>query len=166
MKRRIKIGITIAVVLAVCAWMVYSSPRHMISKELHIKIPKAESISYVDSHGGAFGEGETFCAMQFDTMNGSVLSAQISMDQNWRKFPLAENLAILMFGGEKDGVVYTDEFANRYNIPEIRNGFYYFQDRLNLTNEDANLLHSSALNVTISLYDLDNSTLYYLKYDT
>ena len=39
---------------------------------------------------------------------------------------MTENLQLLMYGGEKEDHFYNYNLADASNIPEIKNGYYYF----------------------------------------
>ena len=166
MKKQIILSGVIGILVVVGIAMLYTSPKNMIARQLHIEIPIAENVEYTDDHGGWFGEGAAFGKLKLDGTNGQAFLEKVQKDETWSKLPITENLKLLMYGGEKDGVTYTDEFAHRFEIPETTNGYFYFLDRLNSSHSDENLLDGSALNFTFSLYDVDNNTLYFLKVDT
>lgn len=83
----------------------------------------------------------------------------------WKKLPFTEDLETLMYGGEKNGISYGYEFAIKYNIPHIENGYYYFRDKNNKYTAD-NFLDSEVLNFQLIIYDSDTHLLYYFEFDT
>lgn len=156
----------IAILLIALLHGINSAPKNIISKQLAIKIPETEKTEYTDSHGGFHGDGLAFGKLTFDSKNRNKMNLQLSKNEDWSALPLPENIFILMYGGEKGGVTYTDCFSEKLGIPEIVDGYYFFWDDLNQSKGDTDLLNRSALNFTLSLYDTKAHILYFMKYDT
>ena len=73
-----------------------------------------------------------------------------------------------MYGGEKEDHFYNYNLADASNIPEIKNGYYYFYDRhanSKDTKDDTNIFRGS-FNFSLALYDLDADIMYLLEFDT
>ena len=57
----------------------------------------------------------------------------------------------------------------RYSIPKIENGYYYFLDRHNESNDkydDTNLNNRASWNFTLAIMDIDTNIIYYYELDT
>ncbi len=66
---------------------------------------------------------------------------------------------------EKDVLI----FYERYDIPNINDGYYYFVDRhYDAINkyDDSMLNKRSSYNFCLALYDLENKIIYYYELDT
>ena len=89
--------------------------------------------------------------------------------RDWTPLPLSENLQLMMYGGEKDGVNYGYNLAEEAHWPVINNGVYKFVDRqirVGDQSDDSYLLDRYSFNFSVAVYDLDTDTLYYFEYDT
>ena len=89
--------------------------------------------------------------------------------KDWNKLPLSENLNLVMFGGEKDGVIYGYEFAKEAHMPKIENGYYIFEDsqlKGKDKSDDSELLNRSSFNFEIAIYDCDTDRMYYFEFDS
>lgn len=145
------------------------SNKDYIAKQIKIEIPHVLNIEHMDDHGGFHGDGQRFAKIEFDKNNGSNIISQIEKSEIWNEMPLTENLNTIMYGGVKDNVEYTDKFAEKFGIPEIENGYWYFIDRHSKSTQpksDIELLNRHSINFTLSMYDRDNNTLYYFEFDT
>ena len=89
--------------------------------------------------------------------------------KNWNELPLSENLNLIMFRGEKNGVTYGYELAKEAHIPKIENGYYIFEDRSSESKDstdDKELFNRYSFNFSIAIYDCDTNKLYYFEFDT
>lgn len=121
-------------------------------------------IDEYDSHGGLQGEGSYRLIMDCSQSRKKALKRVAG----WNRLPLSENLRLIMYGGEKNGVEYAYDLASDAKIPEINNGFYKFINRnpnaADKYSDDIFAAHS--FNFSLAIYDLDADILYYYKYDT
>lgn len=88
---------------------------------------------------------------------------------NWTPLPLSENLNLIMYGGEKDGISYGYNLAEKAKIPAIENGYYYFYDRHSKStdsSDDSELFSRASFNFSIAVYDSDTDRMYYFDFDT
>ena len=118
-----------------------------------------------DSHGGFHGDGSYYLILD---CSQNAEKARNTVD-GWEELPLSENLYIIMFGGEKDGINYGHHLAEEAHLPMIENGVYKFVDRHSEStdeSDDSQLLDRSSYNFSLAVYDLDTDTLYYFEYDT
>ena len=99
---------------------------------------------------------------------GDMLEAlEVIMD--WKKLPLSENLNLIMYGGEKDGVIYAHNLSSEAHMPKIENGYYIFEDRHSESSDskdDSELFERFSYNFSIAIYDTDTDRMYYFEFDT
>ena len=118
-----------------------------------------------DTHDGFYGDGSYYLIL--DCSEETEQAAELIKD--WTLLPLTENLELVMYGGEKDGLSYEYNLAEEAHWPTIRNGVYKFVDRHSeATNksDDTNLMGRHSFNFSVAVYDLDTNTLYYFEFDT
>ena len=118
-----------------------------------------------DTHGGIHGDGSYYLIL--DCSEKSGMAREIIKD--WKTLPLTENLQLLMYGGEKDGVKYSYDFAEEAHWPVVQNGVYKFFDDQNEAvdkSDDTNLFNRYSFNFSIAMYDLDSNIFYYYEIDT
>lgn len=111
------------------------------------------------------GDGEYFITADCYKSRDIILN-QI---KNWNQLPLTNNLQLLMYGGEKDGITSFAIPSNEIEIPNINKGYYYFLDRHDEAiyyNSDENVLNRFSYNFTIALYNEETNKLYYYELDT
>lgn len=143
----------------------------VISNYMGISVASCEVLQEKDSHGGFFGEGQTFVELQateteFDHIVGKMTS-------KWKDFPLTENISQAVYGKvTKEGndmPLIVDEDSNSKLIPSIEKGYYYFEDRNDLSidsADDSKLFKRSSYNFTLVICDEDRNKIYYIEYDT
>lgn len=134
-----------------------------IKKLAKVDVSNCEIVQGKDTHSDFLGDGEKLVV--YDCSQEDILP-QI---KNWKTLPLSENLNLMMYGGEKEGVTYLYNLASENNIPYIEEGYYYFlnenPESISI-NGDKNLFNAHSFNFTIMLYDLSTNFIYYFKYDT
>ena len=111
------------------------------------------------------GDGEYFITADCYKSRDIILN-QI---KNWNPLPLTNNLQLLMYGGEKDGITSFAIQSNEIEIHNINKGYYYFLDRHDEAiyyNSDENVLNRFSYNFTIALYNEETNKLYYYELDT
>ena len=122
-------------------------------------------VEELDTHGGFHGDGSYYLVL--DCSNNKEKALEIIAE--WNKLPLSENLNLIMYGGEKDGVTYGYELAQEAHIPKIENGYYIFEDRSSESKnstDDMELFERYSFNFSIAIYDCDTDTVYYFEFDT
>ncbi len=88
---------------------------------------------------------------------------------SWNKLPLSENLNLIMYGGEREGVTYNYNLAEKAKIPEVENGYYCFLDRHSTSKDnrdDSELFHRNSFNFSLAVYDSAIDMMYYFEFDT
>ncbi len=122
-------------------------------------------ISEKDSHGGFLGDGELIVV--FDC--SEIADSLAEQTKSWRRLPLSENLQLMMYGGTRDGGIYSYNKAEENGIPELSNGCYFFINRQvseDEAHDDAALFDGASFNFSLFLYDEDACRLYYYELDT
>ena len=105
-----------------------------------------------DTHGGFHGDGSYYLIL--DCSEETEQAAELIKD--WTLLPLTENLQLVMYGGEKDGVSYGYNLAEEAHWPTISNGVYKFVDRHSeATNksDDTNLMGRHSFNFSVVTID-------------
>lgn len=118
-----------------------------------------------DTHGGFLGDGSYYLILDCSDNKEQVLEKV----QDWNKLPLSENLNLIMYGGEKDGVKYGYDLTEEAHMPAIENGYYMFEDRHSESKDsrdDSDLFGRYSLNFSIAIYDSDTDKMYYFEFDT
>lgn len=159
------IGMTVGV-LVLCILVTITSPRYKASKILSTDLPRPVATQWYDDHGGFFGDGELYGTLVFNASDGKALEKHLQSQETWHALPPTEDLEILLYGGEKNGMNYVSRLADGWNAPKVTKGYYYFYDRFHNTSMDDQLLDAYALNVTVGLYDSERETLYVMTFDT
>ena len=158
--RKIIYSILIAIIIFTITGCMSLSTIEYIKLETNIDISKCNILIDNDGHGGFLGDGEYFVKADCSNDSKNMLN-QISF---WNELPLPEDIQLIMYGGEKDGINYQYKFADKVGIPEIKNGVYLFVDRH--IQSDKSFLNRSSYNFTVVLYDKDFDTFYYYEYDS
>jgi hypothetical protein len=129
-----------------------------ISKRLDLNMDSCRIIESEDTHGGFLGDGHYFAKVSCDKVDTS----------NWGELPLSEELQEVL------NLKYCDNkgcynIYEKYNISDIKNGYYYFYDRYSdSTNptDDSDINNRSSYNFTVAIYDKDNKIIYFYELDT
>ena len=122
-------------------------------------------VEELDTHGGFQGDGSYYLILDCSDNKEKALK----IVEEWNKLPLSENLNLIMYGGEKDGIAYGYELAKEAHIPKIENGYYIFEDRHSEkadSSDDTQLFNRYSFNFSIAVYDCDTAKLYYFEFDT
>lgn len=119
----------------------------------------------IDTHGGFHGDGSYYLTLDCSDNRKEALEKI----NGWKKLPLEENLSLMMYGGEKNGTNYYYNFAEDAKIPEIKNGYYIFEDRHYESTDSADsseVLDRGSFNFSIAIYDCDTDKFYLIMEDT
>lgn len=122
-------------------------------------------VEEADTHGGFHGDGAHRLILDC-SQKPEQAEALVS---GWWELPLPENLSLILYGGERDGVVYGYDLAEEAGLPVVEHGWYRFYDRHgeSADPEDASALFDrSSYNFSLGIYDSDTDQLYYFEYDT
>ena len=162
--------IFIVAIVSIYTILVISNIRNVkkfIKNNTGIAVSKCKKVVENDNHGGFHGDGETM--KEYDCSK-----VDIKVDEGkLKKFPLSENLNLIMYGGEKDGVKYMYNLASESGIPYIEEGYYYFFDDYGKMykdtddyNSDKKLFDRYSFNFTLIMFDSNTKHLYYYEFDT
>ncbi|MBF4695759.1 hypothetical protein [Fusibacter ferrireducens] len=166
--KRLKIIFIIGCICALCSCS-HKSNIDYVSKDLRINLPDNIEYNLVDTHGGFHGDGELLVTVKFDEESRKNLLEDIKSNKSWKKLPLAPDLELIMYGGERNGITYSYKLAESAGIPTIENGYWLFIDRfndINIIHDSQNLFDRGSFNFTLALFDTDNNVLYYYEFDT
>lgn len=122
-------------------------------------------VKEVDTHGGFHGDG-AYSLILDCSQKPEQAETLVS---GWMELPLPENLSLILYGGERDGVLYGYDLAEEAGFPVVEHGWYRFCDRHGESTEpeDASALFDrSSYNFSLGIYDGDTDQLYYFEYDT
>ena len=150
----------VCIVFSFCS-MVGSGP----AKYFGFKTNTFTVIDEKDTHGGFHGDGSYYLIL--DCSEKREQATELTKD--WTPLPLTENLQLIMYGGERNGVNYGNNLAGEAGWPIINNGVYKFVDRHSEAvdkSDDTNLFNRHSYNFSVAVYDLDTNTLYYFELDT
>lgn len=149
--------VTIILLISGCSWQ----EDGYTFKKRHFDVVLEQN-----THGGFHGDGQ-YCLVLDCSGNPEKALENI---ENWKKFPLPENLKVVAYGGiAPNGHGWSSLFPEEVKMPEIENGYYYFYDRhyeaVDPTDDDE-LYNRASFNFDFAIYDADNEMLYYLREDT
>ncbi|MBQ6293943.1 MAG: hypothetical protein IJK77_08835 [Lachnospiraceae bacterium] len=116
-----------------------------------------------DTHGGFLGDGSYYLILDCSA------NAEKALDivKEWNPMPLSENLDLIMYGGERDNVIYGYELAEEAHWPKIEHGYYKFKDeQSDDPADDSGLFDRYSYNFEIAVYDTDTDFFYFFKFDT
>ena len=122
-------------------------------------------VDQLDTHGGFMGDGAYYLILDCSENRAAALEKI----KAWKPLPMSESLQLLMYGGEKDGIIYGYNMAERGNIPKVENGYYWFEDRHSESKnseDDSEIFDRHSMNFSIAVYDCDADRLYYFEFDS
>lgn len=117
-----------------------------------------------DSHNDFLGDGSYYlildCSNNIDTALKNI--------DHWNQLPLSENLNLIMYGGNRDGIAYRYNLSEKAHLPVIENGYYCFLDRHSkaIDSSDDSGLFRGSFNFSLAVYDSDTNRFYYFEFDT
>lgn len=138
-----------------------SNNKNIISK-IELDNNTCKIISEIDNHSGFNGDGDYFAKIECIDVKYDKLS------DNWKKLPLSDTLDTVSKIDKCDSKGCMNIYE-KYNIPNITNGYYYFLDRHQKSNnkyDDKNLNNRTSYNYTLAILDKDTNTIYYYELDT
>ena len=138
---------------------IYNKSLKRITNNIEINPSNCRLEEEVDTHGGFLGDGDYFAKLS---------CSKIDVSKHWKELPLSESLdkATKTLQCTGDGC---KDIYERFNIPNITNGYYYFLDRHGESDnkyDDTNLNDRTSWNYTIAILDKDTNIIYYYEIDT
>ena len=111
----------------------------------------------IDTHGGFNGDGDYFVKIECNKIN--------NLKDNWKNLPLTDSLKEVMEMEQCDSKSCKNVYK-KYNIPNIKNGYYYFIDKKTNSSDEVNINNKSSYNFILALLDKDTNMIYYYELDT
>lgn len=134
-----------------------------IGKEIELDLSECKIVNESDTHEGLLGDGDYFAKIKCNEYDSDVLR------EKWQELPISEGIKTALDMEQCDGKGCKNVF-DKYSIPDIEYGFYYFKDRTpeetDDRKDDTNLNNRSSYNFTVALFDVYKSTIYYYELDT
>ena len=161
-KKTILLIILLPLVLIGCSLKNEIDPYKYIYDNLSIDVSSCELTDHDSSYFSPLGDGQRY--ISFDCSEHDIVGS-IS---DWSVFPLSENLNRAIYGIETE-TSSEKGLCGQYNCPKIENGYYYFYNRhRNATdvNSDGDLYDLGSRNFTFAMYDIENTRLYYIEFDS
>ena len=149
-------------IVAALVFLLSGCSSNNILKKIEINNASCEVIEQKDTHGGFLSDGDYFAMIKCFDLSTNDLS------DNWKKLPLSDELNIVKQMEQCDDKD-CKTFTEKYNIPDITNGYYLFIDRYEGAKNkyDCTEVNSrSSYNFSLAMYDIDNSIIYYYELDT
>lgn len=121
-----------------------------VSRNLQISVTRGGVLRSWETHGGFHGDGETYTELY-----GRII---IPDSEFWHILPAPEEFWHLAANCRDDN--------DQPVIPEITEGFWYFQNRHPNNNDPTAIKNYGSWNYTLAVYDSVNQILYYYELDT
>jgi hypothetical protein len=122
--------------------------KEKVAEKLSLNLSGAMVVEEWDTHGGFHGDGEAFLKMTVADGFENTLGA------GWRAFPLTEESEVYRYYYEWGGMFENPDKPNEKIIPEIENGFWWYE------------AEGAGLNFNFAALDMDTDTLYYYEFDS
>ena len=149
------------VILLITGCSILNCSNDSIISDMGIKDTTCEIVEEKDTHSGFLGDGEYFAKIKCSNIEDKL-------NKKWRELPISEELkeaTEIKQCNSKD----CKDIYERYNIPNIENGYYYFKDRHSESiDEDdyTDINNRPSYNFTFAILDKDTNTIYYYELDT
>ena len=127
-----------------------------MGRMLNLDLGLATLESWRDTHGGFHGDGETIAVITLPEDRASEAESIMHYNILWKPLPMTEELYPVLWG---DSPLCAD-------IPEVKNGWYFFCDEQGQPYTGESLFSRPALNFTLAVYDAESRTIYYFELDT
>ena len=155
-------SIACGIILFIFVYRYVSNSRlQYISKNLLLDITNCTIERDKDTHDGFLGDGDYFAKLTCSEKEEKEIKTK------WKILPISSELqkVLDMKKCDNDGCKSVFE---KYSIPNITNGYYYFYDRHSESkdNSEKEINKRSSYNFSIGIYDSDNDILYYYELDT
>ena len=160
MRKHIYLGVLLIIVFFISGCT--NKNLNKISNRLNTNLDNCKIESEKDTHGGFLGDGDYFAKLDCSSIDENEIKS------NWKELPLSEELKEVMELIQCNNNECKNTYE-RYNIPNIESGYYYFYDRHTDSKDrknDEELNSRSSYNFSIGIYDVDNKIIYYYDLDT
>ncbi len=145
-----------------CSFFAYTAP---LEKYYNISKDDFIVIDEEDNHGGFPSDGSYYLIL--DCSENKEKAYEIISD--WNELPLSENLQLIMYGGERNGICYGYNLSEEAKMPKVENGYYRFYDRHSEStdpSDDSDIFRRCSYNFSLAVYDSDTDIMYYFDFDT
>ena len=156
MKKIINILLLLVLVLLI------SGCSNNILKSIELENNSCKIIKEKDTHGGFNGDGDYFALIKCSNIDYKKLS------NNWHELPISDTLKKVL-EIERCDDKNCKNIYDRYSIPKLKKGYYYFIDR----HPEAKDIYSekevdnrASYNFTIAILDPIKDNIYYYELDT
>lgn len=149
--------ILLLMIIIICS--ACSNRKENIAKKIEIDLENCSVIKEKDTHGGFLGDGDYFAKIE---------CSKLELSDHWNDLPFSENIQKLLKLESCDNTS-CQTVLERYQIPKIENGSYFFLDRHSSSTNpyDDSLVHTRAsYNYSLAIYDKNSKTIYYYELDT
>ena len=149
------------IVLLIILFLVTGCSNNNVISNLGLNKDNCKIIEEKDTHSGFLGDGDYFAKIKCSKIEDKIL-------KKWNKLPISEPLKEAT-ELEQCNSKSCENIYERYNIPDIENGYYYFKDRHSeSTNkyDDTDINNRPSYNFTFAILDKDTNTIYYYELDT
>lgn len=127
---------------------------------------KTYTLMYANEDRGSHYDGYT--EYVFSDLKLSEIQKTVGSGAKWKKYSSESPINILLYGGERDGIYFSNIINFDLNISE---GYYFFSDKqnskTNYSEDDIAEIYSRAsINFVLAIIDTYERQLYYFRYDT
>ena len=138
-----------------------------VSSQIKVDILSGEIMEINDSHGGFHGDGLSIIKIKIEDKEFE----QKLIDSDVWDIKLSKLIEAFLYGYEENNCSYGPFIADENDnplIPKVQNAYYFIKDRQEngYDLQELDLLDNPSINVTIAVYDMDTSILYYCEEDT
>jgi hypothetical protein len=140
--------------------MIFTNRLKDIGLNMEINTDSCKIEESKDTHGGVLGDGDYFAKIKCSKIP--------ELSSNWKKLPLSSEIDKALSMKFCDGNGCKDTYE-KYLIPKLESGYYYFFDRHDLANDindDSELNNRSSWNFSVAIYDFEENIIYYYELDT
>ena len=159
--RILNITFITGIILVICGCS-HANKIENISKIIEVDITNCQTENVFDSHAGLSGNGEYYAKIICDDQVNEKIK------DKWLEFPLPEKIKKIMATKQcrDDGC---KSLYEKFLIPDIEKGYYYFLDRHNDAknkNNAGTVSTRGSHKYSLGIYDTSNKTIYYYELDT
>ncbi|MBQ1496467.1 MAG: hypothetical protein IIZ40_03900 [Bacilli bacterium] len=131
----------------------YDNAISMIQNNINTKLNECSVVRNIDTHSGFHNDGYKYVELSCSDKSKEILKEI----KKWNKLPLTSNL---------NDIVYLSNSISTFDLPDIKNGYYYFYDKQIGSRNETNIENKKSYNFYLVLYDIDTNKLYYIELDT
>lgn len=164
MKKILIVIISVILIVLLCILIVNISLDSKV-KDMGLKLETDLKGCYVEyeanTHGGFLGDGDSFMRINCEKKKAIDVS-------KWKELPMSLELETILEMKMCNEIDCLNAYE-RYNIPHVETGYYYFIDRHSEVvdiHDEEELSERSSYNFSIAIYDSNKKMIYYYELDT